>query len=573
LARFHIQDLFPHLSHKKIVVWGTGSSYSNWAYKVDISHSYFVDGNPEKWHTVLDGKNVFPPSYILADSDEPVVLILSIFTEEIIEKLNLVGVAANRIITLVDLQKAMARRERVKQFENHNYIIRELFEEFLQAFDHVKYREVSLSSVLSFEYGILLTYLFVPEIDILLHTKRMEIEYRIHGSTKLVVSNVFGRRSDHNALIDAYFSDMLKEEVGRIEYIDHKNQYDRQEYQSFFFKYDKSTAISDMFERLEVDIYAIMSQLRFSMNEMEKEWFVEIVSYYVKYIDFLYAMFDQLDIESYCCFVDHYGEQSAAVQILKNMGVKTVFLQHGLIPYFTEKDNKVFPVLYTHYNHIADVFLAWGETQKEYLYRLGVNKSKIVVLGNPKYNFTTATIEHIVQSRRRLLKFRHFVLFLPAAVFNNHTMITKLIETAEAIAKQRGLTYMIKLHPALKWDVYADIPLPNCTKVIQNEMTLLEIFEEVDFGISTISTVMVEAQVYRAPIFIYETELVSDITGVKYVEGFKTIEELLEKLDIYQDDSQFMNLMRQMGEISNGYIEITDKKASTRYGNYFSSLR
>ena len=575
MIKLHINELFPDIRGKKVVVWGTGSAYTKWAERIEFANDYFIEGNPGKWGAEIEGKYIFDPSIIMRDEQTPIVIIMSSFSNEIVSRLTMYNVPSERIITFSHIERYYHnyfRNSSAGRFEGIKQPLDKLFFQYKSLLSSFKYKGIDLASVLSWDFASLLTYLFVPEKEVLLFTpKRKEIEFKLYGDTPIIVSNDFGDRQDHRTLINAYFQEFQNKDITMLEYLG-ENLHGLNATRSFIFKYDENIS-ENVSKQLKQYMELLANQLSTRMEDVEMLWLTETFSYYISYIDFLEQMIDQWSIKLYCCFIDHFGEQNAIVQLLKRKGIPTIFLQHGSLPYFNKNQMKVYPVIYTHYNHIADTFLIWGGRYREHLNRLGIVDNRIIVLGNSKYNFTLSEKREFRTVRTDFARHYHFIACLSADIYNEYSVNLKLIEMARTVAEERGFTYTIKLHPLLNWSDYTNENIAGCTRVIKNEMSIPELLRESDFALASISTVLVESYVYCTPAFILETELVSDFMGVEYIDGVKDSEELLRKIDYYSSNKfGYQGMIDKIESIGNENIEIADQRSSERYKAYLNSF-
>lgn len=77
---------------KKIIVWGTGSSYERLKGDHNLEVDFFIDSNPEKQGKMVDGKLVYPPSKLLEIKRENYyVIVASEFYRQIYYELQKMG--------------------------------------------------------------------------------------------------------------------------------------------------------------------------------------------------------------------------------------------------------------------------------------------------------------------------------------------------------------------------------------------------------------------------------------------------------------------------------------------------
>ncbi|SCG81924.1 putative glycosyltransferase RP339 [Proteiniborus sp. DW1] len=92
LGIFKLENINNKIKNRKIIVWGTGSSYENFKNTYNIEIDFFIDSNPNKQGIILDNKEVSAPSRLLKiNKDEYYILVLSQFYKEIYNELKKYG--------------------------------------------------------------------------------------------------------------------------------------------------------------------------------------------------------------------------------------------------------------------------------------------------------------------------------------------------------------------------------------------------------------------------------------------------------------------------------------------------
>jgi FlaA1/EpsC-like NDP-sugar epimerase len=91
---------------KRVMIWGTGSNYRNcWAdwlseYYQDIKFIGFVDNDPQRWDTTLDGHPVYDPDTLDAGLNPDYVIIASqiVWRQDIIKQCRAMGWSKSHFI-------------------------------------------------------------------------------------------------------------------------------------------------------------------------------------------------------------------------------------------------------------------------------------------------------------------------------------------------------------------------------------------------------------------------------------------------------------------------------------------
>lgn len=144
------------------------------------------------------------------------------------------------------------------------------------------------------------------------------------------------------------------------------------------------------------------------------------------------------NINRYICFNAAYKEESLLTLYFKKRGIETISMQHGIFCNF----KLIIPFDYINFdNMIADKLLCWGQSTVDYLASKGIDKSRLILMGNPKYK--DLTIEHIDQSFTKCLVLLGRAIYIPS----NDKLLALLSEFNKKYNNK--ILFYIKKHPFL----------------------------------------------------------------------------------------------------------------------------
>lgn len=144
------------------------------------------------------------------------------------------------------------------------------------------------------------------------------------------------------------------------------------------------------------------------------------------------------NIQRYICFNAAYKEESLLTLYFKNKGIETISMQHGIFCDF----KVIIPFDYINFdNMIADKLLCWGQSTVDYLTSKGIDKSRLILMGNPKYK--DLTIGHVDQSFTKCLVLLGRAIYIPSN--------DKLLSLLKEFNKKHNnkILFYIKKHPFL----------------------------------------------------------------------------------------------------------------------------
>lgn len=144
------------------------------------------------------------------------------------------------------------------------------------------------------------------------------------------------------------------------------------------------------------------------------------------------------NIKRYICFNAAYKEESLLTLYFKKRGIETISMQHGIFCDF----KRMIPFDYINLdNMIADKLLCWGQSTIDYLTSKGIDKSRLILMGNPKYK--DLTIGHVDQSFTKCLVLLGRAIYIPS-----NDKLLSLLKEFNKLHNNKILFY-IKKHPFL----------------------------------------------------------------------------------------------------------------------------
>lgn len=144
------------------------------------------------------------------------------------------------------------------------------------------------------------------------------------------------------------------------------------------------------------------------------------------------------NIQRYICFNAAYKEESLLTLYFKNRGIETISMQHGIFCDF----KLIIPFDYINLdNMIADKLLCWGQSTIDYLTSKGIDQSRLILMGNPKYK--DLTIEQVDQSFTKCLVLLGRAIYIPS----NEKLLSLLKEFNKK--HNNKILFYIKKHPFL----------------------------------------------------------------------------------------------------------------------------
>jgi len=146
-------------------------------------------------------------------------------------------------------------------------------------------------------------------------------------------------------------------------------------------------------------------------------------------------------IKCYICFNSAYKEESLLTEFFNKRGIETISLQHGIFC-----DFKLFlPFDYINFdNFIAQKLLCWGQSTVDYLTANGIDASRLILSGNPKYKNVKIEAANIDQSFKRCL-----VLMGRGIYTETNNKLLSLLKVYNEKHSGNKIVFYLKKHPFL----------------------------------------------------------------------------------------------------------------------------
>lgn len=233
-------------------------------------------------------------------------------------------------------------------------------------------------------------------------------------------------------------------------------------------------------------------------------------------------------IDRYICFNSAYREESILTQYFNKRKIETVTLQHGI---FCEYKLLV-PFDYINFeNMIASEVLCWGQATVDYFVTNGIDASRLIMSGNPKYK--DIKITEVKQS------FKHCLVLLGRGLYVDTN--NKLLEMLSAYNKKHNcdIVFYIKKHPFLTDEEhrqYANIS--QNILFLGREHSVEEILKSslVDFSISVNTTAYYESLALGKPCFRWVESENEDFYGMD--DKFKNLDNFEDKINHFKSMNQ-----------------------------------
>ncbi|QQZ10275.1 hypothetical protein [Heyndrickxia vini] len=541
---YNIFNKNSEMREKKVIIWGSGSGYYRWKDKIDFHAVAIIDNNKKLWGTRIDNIPILSPEILeKVEKNNFVVFILSFFYEEIKQQVISYGFEDTHIYSFKDLERTIFIQEKKKRqegFQNENQLSLQSYIENLEYdFKDIIYKEVHLLPVVVPFFALITNYLFLKDSNSNLFPVPKEKEYRLNGNGSILVSFVWHekRRPGHHKLICETISEIPKNMITEIKPISVYDDENEHELVSFS---NKSVSLCN--KDLILLIKGRIEDKKYCLLETEIDWFLDFVQYFINLIDQVYEFFKNKHYKVFVSGFANNSEENILVQVAKNLGIMTYGLQHGT---FGEKHefNKV-PFSHVYKYPTVNELLLWGEYPKSIVKEIQVDKSKCSVIGNPRYNYTTEERRLIKQKRERFIRNTKFLVCFTGPGEREYTINQDLLSLADNIASMLKLKYIVKMHPENKVQGKEFYYIKeNCECFITDNRDIVSIFEEVDFIITTSSTIIHEAVFQYIPTFVYDTHpAVKSICGT-LPTTFKTSSQLELMCIKCKDNNYFNNIL------------------------------
>ena len=237
-------------------------------------------------------------------------------------------------------------------------------------------------------------------------------------------------------------------------------------------------------------------------------------------------------------FADMQAIDNFLVQTAKIKGIPTVTLQHGLYIDYTEMEN-VNCINYK--NHVADYFLAWGNSTKELIEKFNPD-ANVIICGKP-----------LEEKETPIKKLDYFTVMFDQNLLSSYNQ--KLLDIAYEMQERTHLKVNIRFHP---YNNEADYAIKNDGTYIGKELNASV------FILAHTTSMIHELLRMGMPVF----KLTSKVPALDVPEflKFSTTDELEKAIN--QNDLQAHDFKEDGKE----FISFIAEESLEKYQEFFSGL-
>jgi hypothetical protein len=293
----------------------------------------------------------------------------------------------------------------------------------------------------------------------------------------------------------------------------------------FSYQYKRNIRFVFNFNNIITSIDQVLKRNK-GLRITEQIYYAASLTYIKNYLDMLdkYVL-PYVNIRSFVAFNSSVMPDSLMTIFFKTNNIPTYSFQHAA---YVEYSMNI-PMDISNYENVtADKILCWGENAAELFRKYGLNDSRILLAGNPKYK--KVHIEKIPDS------FGKGLVLLPRYVYDRENI--KLIILLGKYRRKYDVDFNIKLHPSLDAGKYKKI-IDECSlKLIDKNLLLPSLLQsgEFDFAISYNSTAYYEPMFYGIPVFRFAYHENEKYAGLD--DRFETVTELHELIQIFKQKKE-----------------------------------
>jgi len=209
-------------------------------------------------------------------------------------------------------------------------------------------------------------------------------------------------------------------------------------------------------------------------------------------------------------FCDTAPHDNLLAQMAKARGVLTITAQHGQYRILDTTNMSIDAEAYA--NFVSDRLLCWGEATCAEFARFGVERSRLVITG---WIRRWDRIQPSTVARGK------FGVMLNAESGGSNIM---LLRSAERIAGQLALRYVVRLHPSFAYPNYRSFVGERCESI--RVIPAAEYVESVDFSISHMSGATIEMLEVESPVYVLDDGRLAEAFRIPGL-SFDGVEEML----------------------------------------------
>lgn len=275
------------------------------------------------------------------------------------------------------------------------------------------------------------------------------------------------------------------------------------------------------------------------------------------------AALDKEKPDSLLVWSDHSQFEKTMVLLAKRRGIPTFVIQHGMLgnilrngkSVWASQDNK---------RIYADYYCCWGKITRDWYIKQGIDPSKLVLTGSPRYDAYFKTTAHTAED----------ILLatsgIPSNTFSIFSSIKQIEEYEKKIrsicrtAKRFSQRFVVKLHPYADegFDIIKAIKEENSDAIIVKNVSIIDALNRSSIVISTGSSVLLEAMLLNKPTIMLRYINGVEQQEVSYSEFGASVGTDGDEDSIYSaiykilHDKEFRNnLIRRGREYTEQYLE------------------
>jgi len=317
----------------------------------------------------------------------------------------------------------------------------------------------------------------------------VEEKYLIQGEKGKTFVTYFMPRKDHHKLVFKTIEKFPKKEITLLDCYNQKKQ---NPFLRGSFKFPNLFLLFKIWNKFR------KAKVKKTLGKYYSLFLTRTYSRH-KEIKNFYKIYNKYSPKAHISFCSSsFAEETIFTLICKKHKIPTFTLQHG---FFTDFEYFTPPVLQME-NNVADYLLVWGKTsydiQKKY-----TEKSRILVVGNPKYSLRKNKIKKIFSPKIA-------TIFLSVTQYpKSNEKIVRIVN--EFAKKHPEIKFQIKIHPFDNVKNYEKIVSSKNIVFMKIESSVSEVLEKSDFAILHNTSISYEALLYNLPIFRFEDEFMAKV--------------------------------------------------------------
>ncbi|WP_299290869.1 hypothetical protein [Nitrosopumilus sp.] len=363
----------------------------------------------------------------------------------------------------------------------------------------------------------------------------IDLDYTFRGNTEILKERL--ETENHWIPIEILLKQKnvkkSKENLDRI-----KNQY----------KKFKENRLNDVFKYKEISFWEFLEEF------VDEIFFEPNLPTYTNLLleieDFLKEIKPKMIIQVY-----ETGPYAKAFELsAKKLGIKTVGIQHGLIP--SDSGDYIFREIFNEKNKlgniIPDITLVFGNYYKKLLTEIGTYpKDKVIEIGNPAY-YNLDEIKHNLKKEELQEKYsiqNKKTVLIPLSFrflyFKNNPDKILLDEIFEKFKNRDDIQFLIRTHPGDDFNLEELRKMYPTNNFLLSKHTLVEDFVLCDLvAILPISTVSTEAALFEKPIIMID--VINDKIQSKFNETYEELinSEIVKLVSIEKIDDAINSLKK-----------------------------